>query len=310
MSKGHYHFPQVLLLGNGLNRAAKSDDWKKLIQEIALSKKVIFDGNDGALKDLPYPLLAVLATDDQVDRAICTKPIAFSGIGEDELDQVAQLYRELLLAGFDEILTTNYSYEIERVADSRITQLGKECAHLMCHTNGVSRAESRYLLHTYNKVVCNGVQNRVWHIHGEIRKPSSVVLGHYFYANLLSKWQQFFQRRGNSYEQQYKEGLPPLNDSWLDAFILGDVYVLGFGYDFSEFDLWWLLNRKKREKAPHGKLHFYAPPCGNEAKFMMLETYDAQIESLGFRLPHTDYKSFYEEAIRHIVSHIRTIMEE
>lgn len=121
-----------------------------------------------------------------------------------------------------------------------------------------------------------------------IRKSSSVILGHYFYASSLSKWQQFFRKRGNSYEQRYKKGLPPLND-------------------FSEFDLWWLLDRKKREKAPHGNLHFYVPSYGNEAKLMMLETYGNQTECLGFRLPCIDYMSFYEEAICDIVFSIRII---
>ncbi len=88
------------------------------------------------------------------------------------------------------------------------------------------------MLHTYSKVVCNGILNCMWHIRGGIRKSRSVILGHYFYANSLFKWQQFLRKRGNSYEQRYKKGLPPLNDSWLDAFFLGNIYVLGFGYDF------------------------------------------------------------------------------
>ena len=42
--------------------------------------------------------------------------------------------------------------------------------------------------------------------------------------------------------------------SWSDWFILGDVYAVGFGYDFSEFDLWWAAERKARENARVGRL--------------------------------------------------------
>ena len=45
----------------------------------------------------------------------------------------------------------------------------------------------------------------------------------------------------------------------MDAFILGDVYILGFGFDLSEFDLWWLLNRKFNEKADHGHVYYLEP---------------------------------------------------
>ena len=61
------------------------------------------------------------------------------------------------------------------------------------------------MLHTYSKVVCNGILNCMWHIRGGIRKSRSVILGHYFYANSLFKWQQFLRKRGNSYEHDTRK---------------------------------------------------------------------------------------------------------
>ena len=102
---------------------------------------------------------------------------------------------------------------------------------------------------------------------------------------------------GNEQYRRQKKGEEPIIRSWLDAFIMGDVYVLGFGYDFSEMDLWWLLNRKKREKAEHGKLHFYSHTEGEESKLSLMKTYDADVHDLGYYHKPKDYKAFYRDAI-------------
>jgi len=47
-------------------------------------------------------------------------------------------------------------------------------------------------------------------------------------------------------------------DSWLDAFIMGDVYVLGFGFDFLEFFLWGLQNNGRNCIHLFRKLYFAA----------------------------------------------------
>lgn len=219
------------------------------------------------------------------------------------LSQIRYLIQEILDIGFDEILTTNYSYEIERTAHPG---MGSDCVKLMHHTEEVQRAESKYLLHTYNEVKCGEKRSRVWHIHGESRKPESIILGHYSYGNLLKKYQTFFDDRKDKQSRNEKNGLPPIVDSWLDAFVMGDVYVLGFGFDFSEYDLWWLLNRKKREKASHGRVYFYEPTKGNEIKHMLLETYGVQIECLGYRQDKPDYIAFYQDAITDIRKHIES----
>lgn len=296
-------FPQVLLLGNGLNLASGAPKWTELIQKIKTNPKIQMDAS---ITDVvPYPLLAVLVTGDQVDSKIKENPELFCGCNNEMLKKIRPFIQELLEIEFDELLTTNYSYEIERSAYPEITQLGHNCVKLMRHTGGAKRAESKYLLHTYNEVKTNQKTSRVWHIHGEIRKPCSVVLGHYYYGNLLERYHKFFDGRRNKQFENEAMGLPPIIDSWLDAFVMGDVYILGFGFDFSEFDLWWLLNRKKREKASHGKVYFYEPAKGNEIKHMLLETYGVEIECLGYRQSKPDYMSFYQEAIMDIRKRIK-----
>ena len=71
-------------------------------------------------------------------------------------------------------------------------------------------------------------------------------------------------------------------------------------FDFSEMDLWWLLNRKKRENAQHGKVYFYEPSKGNEVKHSLLDTYGAEIIDLKFRTEPVNYQNFYTFAIEDI----------
>lgn len=288
--------PQVLLLGNGLNRAYAGNNWSELIKAILQNPKVTFE----TIKDMPFPLQAVIASDDHVDRAIEDHKEAF--LGAENIELMKPSVESILSIPFDHILTTNYSYELERVADPRISRSGVECAKIMGHTSKVDRAETKYLLHTYNSVQFNGHIHKIWHIHGEARKTQSIMLGHYYYGKLLGKYQKELEKSGNEQYKRQQEGKPVLQDSWLDAFIMGDVYVLGFGFDFSEMDLWWLLNRKKRENAGHGRVYFYEPSYGNELKESLLDVYDVNVIDLGFRTKMNDagYKIFYDAAIDHI----------
>jgi hypothetical protein len=78
--------------------------------------------------------------------------------------------------------------------------------------------------------------------------------------------------------------------------------------DVSELDLWWLLNRKKREKAHHGKVYFYEPkPNGFCEKHELLKLMDVQLIHLDTSKPKdTDaeknraYQAFYRKAISDI----------
>jgi hypothetical protein len=255
--------------------------------------------DEESVKQMPLSLQIVIGTEDHVNTATKTYRSELSGV--DSVDELQRPIGSILDIGFDHILTTNYSYELERVADPRVERSGKYCKNLIRNMDESKPAEPKYMLHTYNSVQFNGKENKIWHIHGEARKPQSIILGHYYYGTLLGRYQQELEKRGNQQYQREKEGQPPIIGSWLDAFVMGDVYVLGFGFDFAEMDLWWLLNRKKRENAAHGDLYFYeSNEAENAAKFSLLQAYGAKIESCGYSAKPADYKDFYDKAIADI----------
>ena len=267
----------VLLLGNGIDRSFNSNpiSWGELLDKMTTNH----DLPDHDM--LPFPLEVVLRTNDHVDEALKAHCLELKGSAAD--DKLREVLTRLLTLGFDDILTTNYDYTLEGTAFYPDEVSFARAAKTMEHTAEVKRAEGKYMLHTYNAAAMNGVNNRIWHIHGEARKPSGMVIGHYLYVNLVSKWKEKLNERDQAYKN-FDQTKP--SGCWLDSFIMGNVYVLGFGFDFSELDLWWLINRKKREKAlPHGKVIFYTPENKSEAaKYALLNAYGVEIRHLGFKL--------------------------
>lgn len=285
---------KALLLGNSINQAYGCRSWENLLG--TLSEREIKESH------LPMPLKPIVMTGNKVHskmREYSETPEAYGKIDNEEM---RNMLRALLMKRFDAILTTNYSYELEIAASDNETiskyQLDKIAKRADEKKHPV---EGKYFIHTYNEVEFSGVKNNIWHIHGAAKNPSSMIIGHYYYGNLLGKYKEYFDREAkNRYSTAQKKGEIKIS-SWLDAFVLGDVYVLGFGFDFSEFDLWWLLDRKKREKAEHGKLYYYVPSWeANSPLFMekeeLFRCYDAEV----IRVEHTknDYKGYLEKTIK------------
>ncbi len=315
-------FPQVLLVGNGLNRAFQGDSWKNAVLKMWKNQRLKTETEKEAAKEaLPYPFLIVLGTNDNVDTVLKeeeeneekaeNKEKKIKKINEyfptiKDTPELTAMYGKLLTAGFDHILTTNYTYELERTAYPNVISIENYAARNLQSVSVPNKApERKYLLHTYYNVEYEGHKNKIWHIHGEVRKPDSIILGHDYYGRLLNKYQSEFAERKDKQFMHQKEGKDPIMNSWLDAFIMGDVHVLGFGYDLSEFDLWWLLSRKKRENAECGKVYFYEPSFGKEMKHELMRAYGVKVSDLGFDSEKVDYKAFYEKAIEHICNKIK-----
>ena len=172
----------------------------------------------------PEPLKAILLTGDRVDVAMkdkCSNILNSEQINEN----LAMLLKEILSIGFDHIFTTNYTYELEQAAiyPRKLTEY--KMKKMAASTTGI--IDKKYLLHTYNKLLCNGVENKIWHIHGESRKADSTILGHYYYGNSLFKIKESVDkiRAIDSEDDDAK--------TWAEAFIFSDIYCLGFGTDFA-----------------------------------------------------------------------------
>lgn len=289
---GNDIYPQVLLLGNGINRAYNCNSWNDLIKEVS--------GKDFCESKLPMPLKIVLATDNHVESQF-GKFLSdeFSNFGNRVTDpSMRTILQRILSMGFSDILTTNYSYELEVAATNQETISKWKLRNERKHTPAVQRLEKKYFLHTYHEITYKQVENKIWHIHGEILNPSSIVIGHYHYGNLFSRIREYLRLAGNKYVEEQNGVRAKHTYNWIDAFILGEIHILGFGYDVSEFDLWWLLDRKMREKAHKGKVHFYhrrekSKESDTLDKLKLLQCYDVVLHPID----ESDYKNFYNRAV-------------
>ena len=288
---------KILLLGNGLLQSFGGESWKGFLEGIR--KRDDLPPSDKI--NCPEPLKAILLTNDQVDVAMrekCDKILNGDAISLN----LATTLQRILNMGFDHILTTNYTYELEQAAvfPKKLTEnMLKKMT-----TGTLERAEPKYLIHTYNRVERDGTVNKIWHIHGEARKPDSTILGHYYYGNSLFKIKEAAEDLPRVASNDGEEA-----KSWVEAFLLADVYCLGFGYGLAEFDLWWLLNRKAREKRNTGKLYFYEPKDDGQKEklelFRLMKKTDGtplvESISLGYcKEKNPDWTQFYLDAIADI----------
>lgn len=287
--------PKVLLIGNGLNRSFSSGSWNDLLGNISTR---CYDGyQQEEINNLPFPLQAVVLTEDNVDEGV--REISKCLCEDIPSDDYSMLINKLLDNDFDAILTTNYSYDIEKSLDKEFScKIGRACKYRKCIPVNDKPAD-RFGLHKFMRVA----DKDIWHIHGEAGSPNSMVLGHYYYGKILAQIQEYipkFMRTYNGCAKHKKEYYPK---SWIDYFILGDVYIIGLGLDPSEFDLWWLLNCKKRrsKEINVGKVFWYEPNLNTTrgfAKKILAESND--IEIITKKVGKTQYRKYYEELIESV----------
>ena len=297
--------PKVLLLGNGLSRAYNAGSWDHFLDSINRKKDEFPEPNN---INMPMPLKIILLTDNHVGTAMKENKEYFLKGFYDELDKdICHQIRNLFDCGFDYILTTNYSYELEytvygdKFTENRLKTIQKYI--------GVERAETKYMLHTFNQVEYEEKTIDIWHIHGEARKPDSMIIGSDYYSRLTSR---VIEETKNADRYDQKEGknidLVSIN-SWVDALLFGDVYVLGFGYDYSEQDLWWLLNRKANEaKINKGKTYYYEPDTSDNVRIKksLLKVFGVETDDLdmGYK-GNVNFKDFYKDAIEDIERRVK-----
>lgn len=288
------HIPKVLLLGNGINRAFDFASWDDLIKSI--STKNLSEDEEICMQNVPYPLQPVILTNDHLGTRM-------KEISQPLSELRATPNEELLLEKYaslpvDAILTANYTYELEKTLDNTFKCVpGCKCKTRYKAYDGGGEYDTRQL-HIYFRPIEE--KPSIWHIHGEASRHNTMILGHYYYGKLLSKMQQYVSsliarsKANNARAQDLKIR------SWIDYFMLGDVYIVGLGMALSEMDLWWLINCKKRH-FPGTTVTLYKPDIKLEEK-LLAEAYGMKVETDG--LINNDYKAYYEWVCKELTNNL------
>lgn len=302
------HVPQVILMGNGIVYREEFE-WTKLIEKLAKTDVDLSKYKKNKELQVPNTILTMAVTycDNQerhntyiecldgLENGIRKYPYA----NNEKINRILQI-------PCDAILTTNYTYELEYgILNSYIEFLNdKKRKYAKSTAQKDKEKDAKYLLRTYNKLNENFPE--IWHIHGELRRKSSLILSHDEYAHLVNKILEYNKNRENEYET-LKENFEV--KSWIDYFIVADLYIIGYGLDYAEFDLWWLLNRRLNEKASYQREIYFYEPYSEAVKYKqrVLSDIGVHVETLDMeKKENFFYDEFYLRAIENIAEKVRT----
>lgn len=253
------------LFGNGINQLSESNiAWEKLLSTIK-------GANDFDNGSLPYTMIyerVILEKPDVHEDVLKSEHVVKQEIADllSEI-QVHPYYVEIYNLNFKNYLTTNYDYGFINSVKEKNPKI-----EIKDHsTEGVySVRRKKSLLSSPNQY------KSLWHIHGEISRPPTIMLGLDHYSGSVGKINNYikgtykYNKDGRAIQEisigdkfdsnSFKE------TSWLDLFFTTNIHIAGLSLDYSEIDLWWVLNKRARmiqggrlRKSIKNKVVYYCP---------------------------------------------------
>lgn len=303
--------PQVLLIGNGLEYESHQKSWKELLEQLTVPDAIRPD--DDRCKDVSFPLLYQLITtplpaaahlsgNELVNRDRHLRDVIRT------LNHTTNPYLDMLpKLEADHIMSTNYSYCMEHAFFSTLdfsrssARSQKRC--YLAQKDGEPVYERQYRLHTCYLAQNGGRKTGLWHIHGECTEPNGIILSHDRYGRLLNRIVKICGEQ--KYITDKKAHEKHTFTSWPELFLYADVYVLGLGLWLHEFDLWWLIHRKQRERYSDGRIYFYerTPVAGYDSRHLLMQANGVVLCDAGCD-DTVDFDTFYRAALRDIQQRI------
>ena len=237
--------PQILLVGNGMERKSGQKEWSELLELLIADNS--FHLKKEMEDNIPFPLLyQLLSTPLPAPAHLSSKDI------QDEEKRLADAMRtlsnhsnvfldQLPMLDADHIMTTNYSYCIERAfftnlnfTNQRVRGKYRFCLAKKKGTNAPLR-ERDYRLHSGYLAQSENRKTGIWHIHGECFTPRGIFLSHDRYGRLLQRIESICENQ--RYSKTARDTPVKQYTSWPELFLHGDIYVLGLGFETNELDL-------------------------------------------------------------------------
>ncbi len=285
----------TVLFGNGINRLSdNSVSWDDLLNTIKGSN--IFDNGN-----LPNTMV--------YERIFMEQHVAKKSHKADELKIKNSIAEEMEPQGSNEIfellasmdvenyLTTNYDYAFEKALNISPEKLS---------------TEEIYSLRRKRKYSTNSGSKYLWNIHGEIEHPKSIMLGLDHYCGSVSKIDSYVKGTYKHTVSGQRVSVASMQDklksdeycftSWVDLFFSSNVHIVGLSLDYSETDLWWVLNKRARFVADDlvsNKIYFYTNQMDDE-KMGLLKSFNVDVVITD--VVEGDYKGMYESSIKKILT--------
>ena len=272
----------TILYGNGINMLSGNNgsiSWNDLLKK--LSAKFGVSINIGRKPyTMIYEELLLRSNVTELD----LKQSIVAELNKFKTNEFYDYMRDLNLYNY---ITTNYDVNLENSFNNK--------GYSVFNT----KLETIYSIRTHIDVIKNNNSNKIWHIHGDIDRPISISLGLDHYCGTLGKMDKYFKgsysynsplKSGDiiniqaSLSQKIKGEEKFDNISWIELFFSTDIHIVGLSLDYSETDLWWLLNRRARTLncSPnniHNKIVYYdavQDDAGSNDKKELLESYNVE----------------------------------
>lgn len=219
-------------------------------------------------------------------------------------------YLSLLELPFENFITTNYDYCLQSAFQSKFG------------IDSVEHSSTEDLYSIRRHYVLRNSMNgnvKIWNIHGELNQPKSIMLGINHYCGSIGKIDGYlkgtyhFMLNGKTPEVTSIEQKLKLNRfdqySWLELFFNSNVHMAGFGLDFSEIDIWWVLNKRARlieDSIVTNKIYYYTKPMSEVRnnhevegrKRELLKSFNVELVEIS--QSKGGYETFWDQLIKHL----------
>ncbi len=286
---------RALLIGNGINRidSSQSFSWDDLLKELKDNHHIEVD-LDNIFKPFPLAFDEMLhrksGSDNFKDKVKKLKQQLRHSIDRhlENKRGFNEYHGKFIALDYDNILTTNYDYSLEKSVCSNFSGKKKELA--------INKHETRHSLK--RRYELPGIQPKIWHIHGELLTSrsatekeyaeESIMIGYEHYASYLNLIQQKTIGKSGTRTVEDQSLMVRLKNEvaspfWIDIFFTHNLDIIGQGLDFSENHLWWLINYRanamRQTKTKHGVkinniIRFFYPQIDGENRVDISEFND------------------------------------
>lgn len=297
---------KTLFIGNGINRCSSDNvAWDALLTDAAADYSLNSIAGvplpiefERMAKELSESMLFIDESDNGHNPYDCLKGYIEKQLSTDSLE-INDLYKNLASADIDNIITTNYDKVIEKSFPELDWELDGKSAR-------------RYL--TKRTSVSNGCS--IYHAHGIAGYPNTMCLGYEHYVDYTKELSnRLFSKPKNCpytpVDRLISEGIRT-DAGWADLFFISDVDIVGFGLDYSEVDIWWLLSARAKqmvlsepEMRPRNQIRYWALSGSISSSESPDETKKRELLSgLGVKVckqPATNYRDGYSRILNRIL---------
>ena len=296
---------RTLLLGNGLNRAIDKDrsSWSNLLMKLEKLSDIPIANFEN--KPLPLVFEQLRLNDMYVGK----NPSHLL----ESVSRILSIYRENKLEEIyskitKNILSTNYTHISFFCHEKKLNIPKQKFPNINENTHSLFRS------HQYKNL-------NVWNIHGSVHIHTSILLGHNQYAKYLAQIRDYLYK-GVKYSKAptpYKSTLlTPTPDfkfdsddkvySWVDLFLRDEIHVVGFGMDFTENILWWLLTEKiaLQLKYPSkvGPFIYYKVIVKDHPDSIRQQAVMEMMRDIGIRIIEVEAETYYDGYV-HIANKLK-----